>query len=59
MSFFKKERKGAKCGDYAKGGGIKGAVDNGYITNVSYKIPGAGEQEGYDQVVTKRSGANK
>ena len=54
MSFFGKARSGPKVGgDCKKGGGIKGAIDNGYITNVSYKIPGAGEQEGYDQVVTK------
>ena len=24
MGFFKKERKGGKCGSYAKGGGMKG-----------------------------------
>ena len=57
MGFFKKTRKGGKCGHGKTGGGIKGMVGN--LINVKWMIPGAGEMKGYDQVVTKRSGANK
>ena len=56
MSFFNKQRSGPKVGaDCKKGGGIAGSPGN--IIDVSYKIPGAGESEGYDQNVVKRSGA--
>ena len=58
MPFFKKERKGGGAPEGAKGGGIAGH-NGSYIVDVNYKIPGAGESEGYDQVVTRRSGANK
>lgn len=58
MSFFDKARSGPKVGgDCKKGGGISGPNSGEYIVNVSYKIPGAGEQEGYEQNVVKRSGA--
>lgn len=59
MSFFKKERSGPKTGgDCKKGGGIKG-MDAGQLIDPSFKIPGAGEVQGYDPNVVKRSGANK
>ncbi len=55
---MKKTRSGPKIGkECKKGGGIAGS--QGDLINVNYKIPGAGESEGYDQVVTRRSGANK
>ena len=58
MSFFKQDRKGGKCGAGEKtGGGISGLNSGKYIIDVSYKIPGAGEQAGYDQNVVKRSGS--
>ena len=57
MSFFSKKRGGGGKPEGACGGGIAGP--NGEIINVEYKIPGAGEDKGYDQVVTRRSGANK
>ena len=58
MPFFKKSRPGGSCsGDKKTGGGIKGML--GQLTGVKWMIPGAGEMKGYDQVVTKRSGANK
>ena len=58
MPFFKKSRPGGSCsGDKKTGGGIKGMMGN--LINVSFRIPGAGESKGYDQVVTRRSGANK
>ena len=58
MSFFNKERKGPKVGtECKKGGGIKGLNSGEYIVDVTFKLPGAGEQKGYDQNVVKRSGA--
>ena len=57
MSFFSKKRGGGGKPEGACGGGIKGATDQ--LINVSFRIPGAGEQKSYDQVVTRRSGANK
>ena len=57
MGFFKKERKGGKCGHGATGGGIKGMYQQ--LVNVAYMIPGAGPNKGYEQNVIKRSGANK
>ena len=57
MPFFKKSRPMGKCGHGKVGGGIKGML--GQLTGVKWMIPGAGEMKGYDQVVTKRSGANK
>lgn len=60
MSFFKKERSGPKVGsDAKKAGGIPGVKNGEYIIDVSFKLNGAGEQQGYDQNVMKRSGANK
>ena len=56
MSFFSKARSGPKVGgDCKKGCGIAGA--QGEIISVSYKIPGAGPNEGYEQNVVKRSGS--
>ena len=55
MSFFKKERKGGKCGHGAVGNGIPGAD---MATPVKFMIPGAGP-DSYEQNVVKRSGANK
>ena len=57
MSFFSKKRGGGGKPDGACGGGIKGMVGN--LINVTFRIPGAGAQKGYDQNVVKRSGANK
>ena len=58
MGFFGKSRSGPKVGgECKKGGGIKGMMGN--LLGVSFRIPGAGEQKGYDQNVVKRSGANK
>ena len=57
MSFFSKQRGGGGKPEGACGGGIKGMMGN--LINVSFRIPGAGESKGYDQVVTRRSGANK
>ena len=60
MSFFSKKRSGPKVGgECKKGHGIAGADTGSYIVDVSYKIPGAGEQEGYEQNVVKRSGSSK
>ena len=57
MSFFGKARSGPKVGgECKKGGGIAGA-QTGYIIDANYKIPGAGESQGYEQNVVKRSGA--
>ena len=57
MSFFSKKRSGPKVGgDCKKGHGIAGA--QGEITSVSFKIPGAGEEKGYEQNVVKRSGSS-
>ena len=55
MSFFKKSRSGGSCGDYKKGGGIMGV--NTEMLNPVLKIKGAGEVQGYDQNVVRRSGA--
>ena len=56
MSFFNKERSGPKVGgDCKKGGGIAGS--QGEIIDVSFKIDGAGPNQGYDQNVVKRSGS--
>ena len=57
MSFFSKKRGGGGKPEGACGGGIKGP--NGDLINVSFKIPGAGPQQGYEQNVVKRAGANK
>ena len=57
MSFFSKARSGPKVGgDCKKGGGIAGS--QGDAVSVSFKIPGAGPQEGYEQNVVKRSGSS-
>ena len=59
MSFFSKKRGGGGKPEGACGGGISGPNSGKYIVDVSFKIPGAGEDKGYDQNVVKRSGANK
>lgn len=56
MGFFKKERKGGKCGHYAKGGGIKGKEKamGGYSLYSHMKESGAKTEP-----ITKKSGSEK
>ena len=54
MGFFKKDRKGGKCGSYKKGGGIKGKdkAMGGYSLFSHMKEDGANTKP-----ITKKSGS--
>ena len=51
MGFFKKERKGGKCGHYAKGGGMKGTdmKMRGYTI-----FPGEKQDGGSSKPITRK-----